>query len=88
MLTALSTPEGLPWITLSPWKAHSLITSRSSAVHLKTQKFTFTAVRGGGRGPQGRRGRGHRLGWVETKGKGVRALELRKKRNTARNRPS
>lgn len=41
-------------------------------------KLTFTAVLGGARGPQGRRGRGHRLGWVEAKGKGVCALELRR----------
>lgn len=28
--TALSTPEGLPWMIISPWKAQLLISSRSS----------------------------------------------------------
>lgn len=38
--TALSTPEGLPWITPSPWKAHLLIKVSSSSVHLKGKKMT------------------------------------------------
>lgn len=38
--TALSTPEGLPWITRSPWKAQLLINISSSSVHLKSKKIT------------------------------------------------
>lgn len=38
--TALSTPEGLPWITHSPWKAHLLIKVSSSSAHLKGKKIT------------------------------------------------
>lgn len=38
--TALSTPEGLPWITRSPWKAQLLINVSSSSVHLKSKKMT------------------------------------------------
>lgn len=38
--TALSTPEGLPWITRSPWKAQLLIKVSSSSVHLKGKKMT------------------------------------------------
>lgn len=38
VLTALSTPEGFPWITLSPSKAHWLIDFRSSSGHLSTQR--------------------------------------------------
>lgn len=38
VLTALSTPEGFPWITLSPSKAHLLIDFRSSSGHLSTQR--------------------------------------------------
>lgn len=40
--TALSTPEGLPWITRSPWKAQLLIKFSSSSVHLKGKKMTPT----------------------------------------------
>lgn len=38
--TALSTPEGLPWITRSPWKAQLLIRVISSSVHLEGKKKT------------------------------------------------
>lgn len=34
--TALSTPEGLPWMIISPWKAQLLISSRSSWHHLQS----------------------------------------------------
>lgn len=37
MLTELSTPEGFPWMTCSPRKAHLFISSRSSEVHLGRQ---------------------------------------------------
>lgn len=32
--TALSTPEGFPWMILSPWNAHLLISSISTSPHL------------------------------------------------------
>lgn len=38
--TALSTPEGLPWITRSPWKAQLLIRLISSSGHLEGKKRT------------------------------------------------
>lgn len=44
VLMALSTPEGFPWITLSPRKAHWLINSKSSFGHLETQKHILTMV--------------------------------------------
>ena len=43
--TALSTPEGLPWITRSPWRAQLLIKASSSSVHLKGKKMTPTHSR-------------------------------------------
>lgn len=36
--TALSTPEGLPWMIISPWKAQLLISSRSSWHHLQSYR--------------------------------------------------
>ncbi len=36
--TALSTPEGLPWMIFSPMNAHVLISSISSLLHLQHQQ--------------------------------------------------
>lgn len=91
VLTALSTPEGFPWITLSPWKAHLLISSKLSSVHLEeTQRFVFT-VHGGEEGAGGHRGkqRAGVTGWACWRPKRQRGLgpELRKKRKINNSEP-
>jgi len=42
VLTALSTPEGLPWMIFSPMNAHLLISSISSLHQLQHKQNIFT----------------------------------------------